>query len=102
MHQLQPQRPEELGVMVREVALRGVEQFLLRIARELRPALAVSDPSVSVPDRDHAPPVYAVHLHLVLRPAENIRVSDPGFHVGHNARCALSIRFQIVADRSSR
>ncbi len=71
--------------MVREVPLRGVEQFLMRIACELRPALAVCDPPVSVPDRDHATPVKASHSHLVLRPAENICVSDPGFHV--RAQC---------------
>ena len=32
--------------MVREVSLSSVEQLLLRIACELRPALAVSDPPV--------------------------------------------------------
>ena len=61
-------------MMVREVSLRGVEQVLLRIACELRPALAVSDPPVSIRDRGNLPPVDATLRRLVLRPAENICV----------------------------
>jgi len=36
-----------------EVSLCHFEQFLLGIACELRPALAESDPTVSVPDCGH-------------------------------------------------
>ena len=80
VHQLQPQRPEELRMVVREVALSSVEQFLMRIACELRPALAISDPPVTVVDRGDSPPIAATRSHLFLRPAENLCVCDPGFH----------------------
>ena len=53
MHRGQLQRPEELGVMMGEVSLSRIEQLLLGIASELRPALAESDPSVSVLDHGH-------------------------------------------------
>ena len=66
--------------MMREVALSRVEQLLVRIARELRPTLAVSDPPVSVPDLGKSPLVAATRFHLVLRPTENGCVRDPGFH----------------------
>ena len=101
MHQIQPQRPEELWMMMREVSLSRFEQLLLGIARELRPALAVRDPSVSVLDRGHLALV-ATLLLARLRPAEHIRVRGPGSHARQQTRCPLSIRFQIVAGRCAR
>jgi len=53
MHRVQLQCPEELGVMMSEVSLNRVEQFLLGVSGELRPALAVSDPAMSVRDPGH-------------------------------------------------
>jgi hypothetical protein len=53
MHRVQLQCPEELGVMMSEVSLNRVEQFLLGVSGELRPALAVSDPTMSVRDLGH-------------------------------------------------
>ena len=45
LHQhIQLQRPEELGVMMRDVLLSRLEQLLLGATCELRPALAVGDP----------------------------------------------------------
>jgi hypothetical protein len=89
-------------MMMRKVPLRRFEQFLLGSASELRPALAVSDPSVSVPDRGHVASVFATLLHLRLRPAEHICVRGPGFHARQQTTSPLSIRFQIVAGRCAR
>jgi hypothetical protein len=36
-----------------EVSLRRIEEFLLGVARELRPALAVGDPAVLLSDGGH-------------------------------------------------
>jgi hypothetical protein len=44
IHEIQLQRPEELGVMMGDVSLHRFEQLLLRTACELRPALAFGDP----------------------------------------------------------
>jgi hypothetical protein len=98
MHQIQLQRPEKLWMMVREVSLCRSEQLLLGIACELRPALAVGDPPVTIGQA----PVRAALLHLFSRPVENVCISDPGFHTRHDPASALSIRFQIVAGRSIR
>jgi hypothetical protein len=40
-------------MVVREVTLRSVEQVHLRVSREPRPALTVSDPSMALVDRGH-------------------------------------------------
>jgi hypothetical protein len=53
MHRVQLQCPEELGVMMSEVSLYRFEQFLLGVSCELRPALAVSNPAVSVREPGH-------------------------------------------------
>lgn len=53
MHRVQLQCPEELGVMMSEVSLNRLEQLLLGLSCELRPALAVSDPTMSVRDPGH-------------------------------------------------
>ncbi len=76
-------------MMVREVSLSSVKQALLRIACELRPALAVSDPPVTIGDRGNLPPVGATRRRLVLRPAENVCVCDPGFH--WRAQCRMRV-----------
>ena len=57
--------------MMSEVSLRRIEQLLLGIAGELRPALTESDPTVSVLDRGHMTIVRTAWLHLV-RPAERV------------------------------
>ena len=72
--------------MMSEVSLSRVEQLLLGIACELRPALAVCDPSVSVLDRGHVTLVYLAWLHLV-RPAERVGLCDPGVHGSARSRC---------------
>jgi hypothetical protein len=56
-HHFRLQRPQELWVVVCEVSLHRVEELLVRIARELRPALALSDPTLPLPfaDRCHLP-----------------------------------------------
>jgi hypothetical protein len=53
MHRVQLQCPEELGVMMSEVSLNRLEQLLLGLSCELRPALAVGDPAMSVRDPGH-------------------------------------------------
>jgi hypothetical protein len=84
-------------MMVREVLLDGAEQFLLRVARELRPALAGGDPPMAVPNRGQLPTTLAAQRHLMLRPTENVCICDPDVHAGEDAGRPLSIRFQIVA-----
>ena len=45
LHQhIQLQCPEELGVMMCDVLLSGIEELFLGASSELRPALAVGDP----------------------------------------------------------
>jgi hypothetical protein len=104
MHQFQPQCPEELWMMVREVSLSRCEQLFLGVASELRPALAVSNPSVAVRAGGHLIPMVATVLRLSLRPAENLFSFgwDPGFHGRQHSEPALSIRFQIVAGSRGR
>jgi hypothetical protein len=99
MHHIQLQRPEELRMMMREMSLRRVEQRFVRVACELRPALAVGDPTMTV--RRSGQLAVAAALHLGLRPAEDVCISDPGFHGWHDLSSALSIRFQIVAGRNT-
>jgi len=63
---------------VSEMSLCRFEKLLLGAARELRPALTVSDPSVPF-DRGHLPLFIAVQLHL-SRPAEGVGRCSPGIH----------------------
>jgi hypothetical protein len=94
MHHIQLQRPEELWMMVREMTLGRIEQLFLRISRELRPALAIGNPPATISGQA---PVRTARHHRGSRPAENVCVSDPGFHARQDHWRALSIRFQIVA-----
>jgi hypothetical protein len=94
MHHIQLQRPEELWMMVCEMTLGRIEQLFLRISRELRPALAVGNPPVTISGQA---PVRTARHHRGSRPAENVCISDPGFHARKDHWRALSIRFQIVA-----
>jgi hypothetical protein len=80
--------------MMSKVALGRVEQLLLGIARELRPALAECDPTVSVFERGHVTIASVVHL---VRPTERVGLCDPGVHGRQDFAWPLSIRFQIVA-----
>ena len=50
MHRVQLQCPKKLRVMMGDVSLSSLEQLLLGIACELRPALTEGDPTVSVLD----------------------------------------------------
>jgi hypothetical protein len=52
-HHFRLQCPQELWVVVCEVSLHRIEELLVRIARELRPALASSDPPLPFADRRH-------------------------------------------------
>jgi hypothetical protein len=49
-HHLRLQRPEELGMVVCEMSLDRLEQFLIGATCELRPALALDDTSLSLVD----------------------------------------------------
>jgi hypothetical protein len=98
MHHVQLKRPEELGMVVREMSLCRVEQLFLRIPGELRPALAVSDPPMTILHGGHLAMTTAP-IHLGSCPAEDVSVGDPGFHGWNDLSSALSIRFQIVAGR---
>lgn len=55
-YHIKPQRPQELWVMMGEVPLCRLEELMLGIAFELRPALAVCDPYVPFVDRGHRSP----------------------------------------------
>ena len=102
LHQhIQLQCPEELGVMMCDVLLSGIEELFLGASSELRPALAVGDPQMLFFDRGHMSLISAVRFHLA-RPAEGVGRCDPGVHAGQDSPCALSIRFQNVAARRTR
>ena len=58
-HHVEPHRPEELWVMMCEVSLSRVEELLFGSASELRPALAIRDPTVFFVDRGHLSSVTA-------------------------------------------
>jgi hypothetical protein len=45
-HNVEPYRPQELRMVMSEVSLRRIEELVLGVALELRPALAVGDPAV--------------------------------------------------------
>jgi DNA-binding SARP family transcriptional activator/tetratricopeptide (TPR) repeat protein len=78
-------------VVVREVLLHGIEQLLIGSARELRPALAVSDPLVAFDHRRLA----VAGRHLWMCPAEVVQVGP--IHARDDRRSPLAIRFQDVA-----
>lgn len=96
-------------MMVREVTLRSVEQILLGGSRELRPALTVGDPSMSLFDCGHST-LFASLVVRLLRQAGNVstslRVGGLGKWGGvggypsdrYHPALALSIRFQNVAE----
>ena len=65
--------------MMGEVSLSRIEQLLLGVSCELRPALAVGDPTVAVLDCGHLALVAATLLHLT-RPTESVGVWNPGLH----------------------
>lgn len=52
-HHLRLQRPQEMGMVVREMLLNRVEQLLIGTTCELRPALTVGDAALSFTDRGH-------------------------------------------------
>jgi hypothetical protein len=59
LHHVEPYRPEELWVMMSEVSLCRVEELLLRIALQTRPALAKGDSVVLSVDWGHLSSVFA-------------------------------------------
>jgi hypothetical protein len=75
-------------MMMCEVSLSRIEELLLRVACEARPALAVGDPSVPVRDCGHMALVIAARLNL-LRPAEGVGWKCPGVHCRHDPRVPL-------------
>ena len=90
--------PRGAGVVMCEVSLSRVEELLLGIARESRPALAVGDPAVPFVIVVMWPLSLRLRLHLDA-PRRGRRMECPGFHGRKMLRGALSIRFQNVADR---
>jgi hypothetical protein len=66
-------------MMVSEVSLSRVEELLLGIAGEARPALAIGNPTVPSGDCGHMAFVIAAWRHLE-RPAEGLGWRCPGFH----------------------
>ena len=58
-------------MVMREVSLGHTEQFLFGVSCELRPALAIGDPTICVLDRGHLSSVCVAWLHLV-RPTERV------------------------------
>jgi hypothetical protein len=70
-----------------EVPLGRVEELLLGVACEARPALAVSDPTELFSDCFHA---FVVAVRLLLeRPAEGVEWKCPGVHCPQSAEDAL-------------
>jgi hypothetical protein len=76
-HHVELESPQELGMVVCNMALGRFEQVQARVACELRPALA--DGHLAMPFDDDVPRVIAAVLR-VLRPAEEAGVSNPGLH----------------------
>jgi hypothetical protein len=50
-HYLRLQCPQELGMMMREVSLNHIEELFIGRPCELRPALAIGDPTMPFVDR---------------------------------------------------
>jgi hypothetical protein len=61
-HDLRIQRPQELGMVVREMLLYRLEQLLIGVSCETRPALAVGDSPLPSVDRGRRPFVVVVLL----------------------------------------
>jgi hypothetical protein len=81
--------------MMSEMSLSRIEQLLLGLSCELRPALTEGDPTVSVLDCGHSHDLTQLHL---VRPNRGRRiVCGPGDHAPKGVAAPLSIRFQIVA-----
>ncbi len=70
-------------MMVCEVPLRRIEELLLGIACEERPALAKRGSSMPFVDSGHMAFIAAAGLHL-QRPAEGVGWKCPGVHCGHD------------------
>jgi hypothetical protein len=87
-HHVTPQCPEETRMMVSEVSLRRVEELLLGIACEARPALAICNSSVPFGDGGHVSFIVAARLNL-QRPAEGVGWKCPGVHCRHDPLAAL-------------
>jgi hypothetical protein len=96
IHQVQLQRPKELGMMMSDVPLYRFEELFLRTACELRPALAFRDPPMAFIDRGYSAPVNTVQPHFAC-PTENAISCYPGVHGAQETTSTLSIRFQNVA-----
>ena len=95
MHRVQLKCPKELWVMMGEVSLGRIEQLLLGLSCELRPALAEGDPTIPVLicGRGHD-----VTQRCLAAPTRGRRIScGPGDHGAKAVVGPLSIRFQIVA-----
>ena len=79
MNHIQSHRPEELRVVMCEVTLSRVEQFLLGTAGESRPALAKGDPAIVFGDRGGRSSVFVAWRHYA-RPHERVVLCAPGLH----------------------
>jgi hypothetical protein len=75
-------------MMMCEVPLSRVEELLLGIASEARPALAIGDPPVPFRDFGHLAFVIAA-CRLPERPAEGLGWRCPGFHFREDPRVPL-------------
>jgi hypothetical protein len=71
-----------------EVPLGRVEELLLGMAREARPALAMGNPAELFCDFGHGAFVVAAWVHLE-RPAEGVEWKCPGVHCVQGAHGAL-------------
>jgi hypothetical protein len=72
-------------MVVGEVSLGRIEELLLGFAHELRPALAIGDPSVPFADRGHFSSVVAARRHFVRPPSASFGV-PPVFTGGRMLR----------------
>ena len=96
LHHIQLQRPQELWVVMCEVLLCRVEELLLGIPCELRPALAVGDPAwaasligVIVLEQGGCRPASAL-----IRATSQVVLCGPGDH--GSARCRIA-RWRYVS-----
>jgi hypothetical protein len=87
-HHVSPQCPKELRVVMCEVPLSRIEELLLGIAREARPALAVGDSTVPIHGLGHLAILIAA-CRNPKRPAEGLGWSCPGFHFRQDPLVAL-------------
>ena len=89
-HDLRVHRPKELGMVVREMLLYCLKQLLIRATCELRPALAVGDPSL--PPFDRGRRLFVVVLPLIRRPAEDVLKVTP-IHGPERCRTGVGATF---------